>query len=230
MVTTWGVPFYTAADLITDPAAVLALNPAIVSQFVATPTDDSIIGTAHSDHLNGTDGDDVIFGAAGSDKIKGGKADDYLDGGKDHDHVSGGAGADRIYGRAGHDKLDGDGGDDKIYGGDGKDHLDGGQGADLLEGGADNDDMTGGAGTDTFVFAPGFGNDRIRDFDANPAGGQDFLDISAFGISAADFAARVDVRDVGANTLVVIDGYSDQTIWLIGIGNVASVTQADFLL
>jgi hypothetical protein len=28
--------------------------------------------------------------------------------------------------------------------------------------------MRGGTGTDTFIFGPGFGNDRILDFDANP--------------------------------------------------------------
>ena len=230
MVTTWGVPEYTAADLATNPAAVLALNPAIVSQFVVTPTDNSIIGTAHKDHLNGTDGDDVILGAAGDDKLQGGKGNDYLDGGKDDDRVSGGDGNDRIYGRAGNDELDGNDGDDKLFGGDGKDELDGGKGADVLEGGAGKDEMTGGAGNDTFKFAPGFGNDRIEDFDANPAGGQDFLDIKAFGITAATFAARVKILDVGADTLVVIDGDWDQTIRLDGIGNATTVTQADFLL
>ena len=45
LVTTWGVPAYTAADLATNPAAVLALNPSIVSQFAVTPSDHSIIGT-----------------------------------------------------------------------------------------------------------------------------------------------------------------------------------------
>jgi Ca2+-binding RTX toxin-like protein len=90
--------------------------------------------------------------------------------------------------------------------------------------------MSGGAGTDTFRFAAGFGHDEIEDFDANPAGGQDFLDISAFGITAGNFAARVDILNVGVATLVVIDGDWDQTIRLDGIGKAMSVTQADFLL
>jgi phosphodiesterase/alkaline phosphatase D-like protein len=230
MVTTWGVPEHTAADLASDPAAVLALNPSIVSQFVVTPSDDAIIGTARGDRLNGTNGDDVILGAAGNDKLQGKDGDDYLDGGKDNDDVSGGDGADIIYGRAGNDELDGGDGNDKIYGGDGKDDLDGGRGADLLEGGAGNDDMTGGDGGDTFRFAPGFGDDRIRDFDANPAGGQDFLDFRAFGITAAEFDTRVRVLDVGADLLVVIDGNFDQTVRLNGIGSAANVTLADFLL
>ena len=99
-----------------------------------------------------------------------------------------------------------------------------------MEGGGRKDDMTGGAGTDTFMFAPGFGDDRIDDFDANPAGGQDFIDISAFGITGANFAARVKIFDIGADTLVVIDGDFNQTIRLVGIGNAGTVTQADFLL
>lgn len=229
MVTTWGVPFYTPTDLEINPAAVLTLNPAIVSQFAVTPTDASIIGTSQSDHLNGTAGDDVILGALGNDKLDGGRGDDYLDGGRGNDHVSSNDGADRIYGRAGNDKLDGGDGDDKIYGGDGNDQIDGGKGDDVLEGGADNDDMTGGGGNDTFIFAPGFGNDRIRDF-GKPADGKDFLDISAFAITASDFAARVNIFSLNANTLVVVDGNSDQTIWLVGVGNGAGVTQADFLL
>ncbi len=230
MVTAWGVPEYTAADLAADPAAVLALEPAIVSRFVVTPTSDAIIGTARKDRLNGTDSDDVIIGAAGDDRLQGGKGNDYLDGGRDDDGIAGGQGRDLLFGRAGHDELDGNDGDDGISGGDGRDDLDGGKGADVLDGGGGNDGMSGGEGSDTFVFLPAFGNDRIDDFDANPAGGQDYLDISAFGIASADFAASVKIIDIGADTLVVIDGNFDQTIRLVGVGNAATVTQADFLL
>jgi len=90
--------------------------------------------------------------------------------------------------------------------------------------------MRGGTGTDTFIFGPGFGNDRILDFDANPKGGQDFLDISGFGITAATFATRVTIADVGADTLVTIDGNGAATIDLVGVANVTTVTQADFQL
>ena len=230
MVTTWGVPGYSPADVVADPAAVLALNPAIVNQFVVTPTSDSIVGTTRNDRLHGTDGDDVVLGAAGDDKLQGGNGNDYLDGGSDDDSIAGGLGNDRLFGRAGNDELSGNDGDDRIFGGDGRDELDGGRGADVLDGGDGKDEMTGGAGSDTFVFAPDFGNDRIGDFDANPAGGQDFLDISAFGIAAADFADRVKIFDVGADTLIMIDRDVDQTIRMLGIGNASTVTQDDFLL
>jgi phosphodiesterase/alkaline phosphatase D-like protein len=230
LVTTYGVPGYTDTDVTGNPAAVLALSPAIVSQFEVTPTSDSIIGTARNDHLHGTSADDVILGAAGKDDLSGGNGDDYLDGGQDRDDVDGGQGADRIFGRDGNDRLDGQDGDDQISGGAGKDDLDGGKGSDVLDGGVGNDAMTGGSGSDTFLFVPGFGKDRIGDFDANPSGGQDFLDISGFGITNADFDTRVTIADVGADTLITIDANSDQTIRLVGIGNIANVTQDDFVL
>ena len=80
------------------------------------------------------------------------------------------------------------------------------------------------------MFAANFGNDTINGFDANPFGGQDFLDISEFGITSADFDARVAIADVGTDTLVTIDANLAQTILLVGISNAANVTQADFLL
>jgi phosphodiesterase/alkaline phosphatase D-like protein len=212
LVTTYGVPVYSEADLANNPAAVLALNPTIASQFEVTPTSDSIIGTARNDDLRGTNNADVILGAAGNDDLQGRNGDDYLDGGKGNDDVRGGAGNDRIFGR------------------DGNDDLKGGDGDDLIDGGAEKDVMAGGSGSDTFVFGPDFGNDRITDFDANPSGGQDFLDISEFGITDADFAARVKIVDVGQDTLIKIDGDPDQTIRLEGIGNPVIVTQSDFLL
>jgi hypothetical protein len=38
--------------------------------------------------------------------------------------------------------------------------------------------MTGTDSNVVFVFAEGFGNDAVSDFDANPAGAQDFLDLT----------------------------------------------------
>lgn len=90
--------------------------------------------------------------------------------------------------------------------------------------------MDGGQGNDVFIFAAGFGNDRVIGFDADPHSGQDLLNISAFGITSATFAARVSITDVGADTLVKIDGNAAQTILLVGIADSTTVTQADFLL
>jgi len=61
-----------------------------------------------------------------------------------------------------------------ISSGAGNDSVDGGAGDDTLTGGSGNDTLAGGVGSDTFVFAMGFGQDRIADFTAI-----DFIDISA---------------------------------------------------
>ncbi|MCY1528951.1 hypothetical protein D9M68_640740 [compost metagenome] len=92
---------------------------------------------------------------------------------------------------------------------------------------AGNDTLIGGLGNDTFVFGAGFGQDRILDFDANPAGGQDLLNIASLGITAATFAANVAITDAGADTLVSIGANS---ITLVGVADATSVTLADFIV
>ena len=143
-----------------------------------------------------------------------------------------------ITGGAGIDTLNGNGGIDTLVGNGGIDSLNGGAGDDILDGGAGNDVMNGGSGNDTFVFAPGFGSDVIAGFDANPAGGgQDRLDLSALGITAANFADSVVITDLGANTLVEIDvdglGTVTGSILLLGVNGVGANTitqQQDFIL
>jgi Ca2+-binding RTX toxin-like protein len=98
----------------------------------------------------------------------------------------------------------------------------------MIDGSGGNDQLTGGGGDDTLVFAPGFGRDIVTDFDADSASGQDLLDISAFGITAADFAARIAISDLGVHTLITIDGDPNQTIRLLGV-DAAIVTQDDFV-
>ncbi|MFT3729113.1 MAG: calcium-binding protein [Terricaulis sp.] len=119
--------------------------------------------------------------------------------------------------------------DNIITGGTGADNLSGGGGDDVLIGGAGNDALNGGAGNDTFVFTGGGGHDTITGFDANPSGGQDLLDISGFGITAADFAARVSIVDLGADTQVTIDGTN--VITLLGVNGTGAnvITSGDFI-
>jgi Ca2+-binding RTX toxin-like protein len=141
-----------------------------------------------------------------------------------------------ITGGGGTDVLAGGGGNDTLLGNGGVDSLDGGAGDDRLDGGAGNDVMSGGTGNDTFVFAAGFGNDVISGFDANPTGGQDRMDLSGLGITAANFAASVTITDLGANTLVAIDvdglGAVTGSMTLIGVSGVGAniVTIDDFRL
>jgi Ca2+-binding RTX toxin-like protein len=118
---------------------------------------------------------------------------------------------------------------DVLLGGGGNDTLDGGRGNDRLNGQSGDDVMTGGRDNDTFVFGPGFGDDVIRDFDANARGGQDLLDVSALGVTAEDFDARVVIEDLGKNTLVTI---GDHSILLLGVDGKGKqvITESDFLL
>lgn len=211
LVTTYGIPGYTEADLSSNPAAVLALNPTIVSQFEVTPTSDSIIGTARNDDLRGTNNADVILGAAGNDNLQGRDGDDYLDGGKGNDDVRGGAGNDHIFGRDGNDRLDGQDGDDLIDGGRGNDKLNGGAGSDTLTGGLGDDELSGGPGDDLFVFNVGDSNgpkhDIIRNFNTSPLE-HDVIELrgwAAYGVT--DFASlQSHMFKKGADVWIVGDG------------------------
>src|SRR4051812_23461536 len=173
---------------------------------------DVINGNIGDDNLIGGDGNDTIHGGAGKDYLSGGSGNDWLmpgaglnvvDGGDGNDTVdysdstagvevdlsflgdraaaSGGyqgdviGGVENVVGSNFADSLTGDAGNNSLTGNGGNDRLIGLGGDDRL---------TGGTGTDTFVFGTGFGHDTVTDFDANPAGGQDFLDVSAFGITA----------------------------------------------
>ena len=116
-----------------------------------------------------------------------------------------------------------------LAGGSSADSLQGMGGDDILKGGGGNDVMDGGAGNDTFVFAPGFGADRIVAFDADARNGQDRLDISSLGITADTFAASVIIEDLGNDTLVTIGNSSVLLEGVKGAGANA-ITQDDFLL
>jgi Ca2+-binding RTX toxin-like protein len=114
--------------------------------------------------------------------------------------------------------------------GGGNNVLSGLGGNDTITGGAGDDTMSGGTGNDVFVFHSGFGNDVITDFDANPTGGQDLLDISAYALTAATFAAHVSIVASSGNTLITIDGTDHFT--LVGVNGVVPnlITSQDFIL
>jgi VCBS repeat-containing protein len=171
---------------------------------------------------DGTSGPDQITTGNGNDVINTGGGDDTVVGGNGSDLVQAGSGNDTVHGGTGSDTLYGDAGDDVLFGE---------QGTDILRGGADNDSLIGGAGNDSFVFAAGFGSDTISDFDFNPAGGgQDLLDISAFGITSATFASRVGLLDLGSDIQVTIDGDVNQSITLANVELLSNITQSDFIL
>ncbi|WP_459251709.1 peroxidase family protein [Metapseudomonas phytobenefica] len=185
-----------------------------------------ITGGIAGDVLLGNGGDDSLVGLEGDDSLDGGTGNDALFGGLGNDSLAGGVGNDLLEGQEGDDALAGGNGDDMLLGGDGADVLQGDGGNDVLVGGAGNDILNGGTGNDIFQFAAGFGHDQIIGFDGNPAGGQDLLDISALGISAASFAAAVSISGTVAQTVVTIGADS---ITLVGV-NVTTINQSDFVL
>ena len=124
----------------------------------------------------------------------------------------------------------GNGSANVIIGGNSADNLNGGAGDDMLVGGLGNDVMNGGANNDTFVFAPDFGNDVINGFDANPTGGQDLLDFRGLGMTAANFSSRVTIVDLGADTLISVDGTATMTVLGVNGTGANLITQADFML
>jgi Ca2+-binding RTX toxin-like protein len=143
----------------------------------------------------------------------------------------------QIFGGAGNDTLNGDDGNDVIDGGLGNDNITGGNGNDTIIGNSGDDTIDVGGGVNTIVYnTPNFGADVINSFDA--AGGtpatQDRIDLSALGITADNFAARVTEGTIGGtgNTLLTItDGAANQ-IGTIRVNNVtnANMDITDFTL
>ena len=215
---------------------------------------DTLTGDGLVNNLNGGAGNDTLDGGLGNDTLVGGLGDDtYFASNGDilTEGAGAGSGIDWVFtvsnsftlaanvenltftGLVGNFAGTGNASNNVITGGAGNDLLNSAGGADTLIGGAGNDIMNGGAGNDMFVFAAGFGNDIISGFDANPGPSppdlnQDLLDIS--GLTAGNFAARVSIVDLGADTVVTIDG--TDTITLLGVNGVGAniITQQDFLL
>ncbi|MBG0839077.1 peroxidase family protein [Ectopseudomonas toyotomiensis] len=183
--------------------AVVASGNGLANMMVGGVGNDTLRGLGGNDVLNGMEGDDLLYGGAGADSL------------------SGGSGADTLFGEGGNDILDG---------GDGDDILDGGAGNDIMIGGVGNDTLYANQGNDILVFGPNFGNDTIIGFDANPAGGQDLLNIAAFNLTAATFASRVSIADAGSDVLVTVNGADGGSIRLVGVTDHASVTITDFQL
>jgi len=124
------------------------------------------------------------------------------------------------------------GGTHFLAGGGGNDTLIGGTDTDYLHGGTGADTMDGGAGSDTILYrAIGEAGDTILNFDGDPTGGQDVIDLDglldALGIATADRDDRVSVTSGGTNTwLLSIDADGDQgNGFEVGLASIASADQ-----
>lgn len=150
--------------------------------------DDTITGTAAADMLFGEHGNDTLFGGAGNDQLFGGSGNDTLSGEAGDDVIKAGSEIDTVYGGYGDDFIYGDGGNDLLYGDEGTDTIYGGDGDDYLHGGlGDQNYLYGGAGNDIFtmdwtITASGHTISYAADF----VSGQDYVDVSALGISDFD--------------------------------------------
>ena len=209
------------------------------------------------ENVTGGTGGDNLTGGAGANVLAGGGGDDtYHVGTGDTVAENLGNGTDTVFSAAasftlgpnvenltlepgaGNINGTGNGLANVITGNEGDNTLNGAGGADTMTGGTGNDTMDGGTGTDMFVFGPGFGNDQINGFDANPGApggaGQDLLNIDALNLSAADIGTGIiiTVADfVAGGALDTRITIGTNTITLSGVNGVGanSITADDFL-
>ncbi len=203
-------------------------------------------GNNLANRITGGDGNDMLDGGAGTDTLIGGKGDDTykVNHGSDIVQEEEGEGIDTVQSTApGYTLglnlenlvhtgaaavLNGNALDNFLSGGIGNDTLRGMDGNDRLDGGAGNDILMGQGGDDIFVFTQfAFGADTISGFDANPDGGQDMIDLSALGITAANFNEKVVMTTFGSDLSIQIIGGGTMTLQNVAGG---SVTMADFIL
>lgn len=192
---------------------------------------DLLIGGAEEDALDGGAGDDRLFGGSGSDTLAGAQGsdllfgedgNDFMEGADGYDLLNGGAGDDTLLGGSGNDRLEGNLGADHLEGGAGDDVLFGGNGiwSDTLIGGAGNDRLSGEGGADLFVFADGFGQDTITDFDAlSPAERINLRAVSAI----TDFEDLLvnHLGQSGANTIIT-DGADTITLLNVSLADLGA--------
>lgn len=136
-----------------------------------------------------------------------------------NDRIVGSSGSETIDGREGGDVLLGNAGNDILHGGDPGDFL-AGDGGDRLDGGPGDDLLNGGAGPDVYVFAPGYGADRVVWFED----GLDRLDLRGFGVAtAAQLAQRATgtaATQPGGAPSLTLDFQAGDAITLVGIGQI----------
>jgi phosphodiesterase/alkaline phosphatase D-like protein len=159
-VTTYGIPSYTEAQLLANPAGITDQTPRILSQFEVNA---KVAGT-----ISGAAGNDNLFGTNGNDRIDGGAGDDSIYAGEGNNTLLGGAGNNTFYAGAGSDRITADDGNNIAYAGEGNNEILFGNGNNSIYSGAGNDNITSGNGN-TSVYAgeglntitTGAGNDKL---------------------------------------------------------------------
>jgi Ca2+-binding RTX toxin-like protein len=191
--------------------------------------DNILAGNAAANKLFGGDGNDTLNAGSGADEMTGGIGNDiyYVDNIGDVVIEALNAGNDRILSSVDFtlgDNVDrlymsgsaingtGNGLANLIDGTAGHNVIKGGGGADVIIGGGGDDDLYGEAGNDSFIFGLASGHDTIFDFEADPAGGQDKIDLQTRGIHVGTFAADVSITASGIDTLIQFIGGDSITI------------------
>ncbi len=199
--------------------------------------DNVLAGNLAANKLFGGDGNDTLNGGGGADEMTGGTGNDiyYVDNSADVVIEALNAGDDRVYSGADFtlgnnvERLymtgtaingTGNGLANLINGTAGHNVIKGGGGADIILGGGGDDDLFGEAGNDSFIFGLASGHDTIFAFDADPAGGQDKIDLQTRGISTASFAGSVSISASGLDTLIQFIGGDSITIKDVAPANI----------
>jgi Ca2+-binding RTX toxin-like protein len=118
-------------------------------------------------------------------------------------------GNDELGGFDSNDFIAGGDGNDILRGDFGNDTLEGGAGKDTLIGGAGNDSLRGGAGNDTYVFARGFGQDTVNNYDtANTRKDAiEFSDIAANEVKATRSGDNLVLSVIGGIDTITVNAY-----------------------
>ncbi|HET6222144.1 MAG TPA: calcium-binding protein, partial [Dongiaceae bacterium] len=167
--------------------------------------DNYLFGDTGNDTLNGGAGNDTLDGGAGNDSLVSGLGNDLyiIDTASDAVVEAAGEGTDTVQSSAtytlaanvenltltGSANLNGTGNTlaNLLTGNGGNNALDGGAGDDTMIGGAGNDTFNVNNGNDRVAYlsmssvldTAANGSDTINNFDANPSGGQDVIDLTA---------------------------------------------------
>ncbi|OOG68665.1 hypothetical protein B0E45_17580, partial [Sinorhizobium sp. A49] len=181
--------------------------------------------------------DETAVGSAGTDTVQT-TLGNYTLGANVENLTKNGGGAITGVGNGLANTMLGNNGADTLSGGDGNDIIDGDDGNDRLRGGAGDDTFNDNNDNDVYVYDTiNFGNDTINSFDAAAGGGQDLIDLSGLGITAANFATRVlETRVVVTGTddtlLTIRDATGTTTIGTILVDAVDpnDISIADFIL
>ena len=215
---------------------------------------DTLLGSNYNDTLIGGAGNDFLDGGPGADTMTGGGGDDvyYIDNVGDAVNELAGGGFDLVYSSINliampanvervsiYDQATlatGGAGDDQLYANNALNGvtLDGGAGNDTLLGSSHDDVLIGGAGNDFIDLSfggndlirllAGSGSDYVSGFDADPAGGQDRIDLAGRGFTAASIGSGIVITTAGANTLIAI---GTDTVTLAGVSS-TNVDATDF--